>query len=189
MMKKKLTFFIVIILLIFFVAVFWNRSYTKIVKNIYPVKYSAFVNKYAAQYNIEPSLIYAVIKNESSFNPKAESRIGALGLMQLTPETFSWAQSKTGTKQVFSTEELYEPEINIHYGTVVLSQFLKEFHRTDTALAAYHAGRSNVKKWLSNSKYSMDGQKLDYIPFDDTRSYVKKVLKAKQMYESLYYKK
>jgi soluble lytic murein transglycosylase len=190
-MKKKhrsASVLIVLAVLIVAAAVLWQYGYTGILKMVYPRRYASYVEKYAGQYGVDPALIYAVIKNESSFNPQAISKIGAQGLMQLTPETFSWAQRKTSVKRSLTQDDLYNPEINIQYGTVVLAQLLSEFKREDTALAAYHAGRTNVKRWLANSKYSADGRTLTYIPFDDTRSYVAKVLKTEAIYKELYYK-
>lgn len=169
-------------------AVFWQYGYSALLRAVYPRQYQEYVEKYASRYGVDPALIYAVIKNESNFNPKAVSRIGAEGLMQLTPETFSWAQSKkAGEKRSLTQNDLYDPEINIEYGTVVLAQLLGEFKQEGTSLAAYHAGRTNVKRWLVNSKYSTDGKTLYYIPFDDTRVYVSKVLKAKALYRQLYF--
>jgi soluble lytic murein transglycosylase len=172
--------------LIITLAVCWQYGYNSFLKLAYPIKYSDLVIKYSAQLGVSPALIYAVIKNESSFNPKAESSIGALGLMQLTPETFKWAQSKTIDKEIYTENDLLNPEINIKYGTLVLSILLNEFKNTDTALAAYHAGRTNVKNWLANSDYSQDGQTLNHIPFADTRGYVPKVIAAENMYSQLY---
>lgn len=180
----------VAILLVFAVLLgfLWQNVYRiRFLTAIYPRRYSAYVSQYAAQNKVDPYLVYAVIKNESGFDPQAVSRIGAKGLMQLTPDTFEWAQSKnSGKNEVYDSSHLFEPQINIRYGTQVLSQLLTEFGNDETALAAYHAGRGNVKKWLGDTRYSADGRTLSHIPFDDTRAYVQNVLRTRQIYKSLY---
>jgi soluble lytic murein transglycosylase len=183
---KKIIIAIAAIAIIITLAMCWHYGYNSLLKLAYPTKYADLVIKYSAEYKVSPSLVYAVIKNESGFNPKAKSSIGALGLMQVTPETFKWAQSKTPETEKYTDSDLLSPEINIKYGTLVLSILKDEFIKTDTALAAYHAGRTNVKNWLLNSDNSKDGQTLTHIPFADTRKYVPKVIAAEKIYSQLY---
>lgn len=186
-MKKRTVITALIVLsVIVLLALLWHAGYSRYLKAAYPLRYQQTVEKYAAQSKLPPSLVFAVIKSESGFNPGALSSIGARGLMQVTPETFWWAQDKTGEKGL-SDDALYDPETNIHYGTVILARFITEFKGTDTALAAYHAGRSNVRKWLADSRYSSDGKTLSHIPFADTRAYVKRVLETQRTYAALYH--
>ena len=187
-MKKKAAVFTAAVAAVFLFAVLWQCGYTVILKKAYPLKYDSLIRRYSAENHVDPALAFAVVKNESNFNPKAVSNQGALGLMQLTPETFAWGQSKLKEKAAYRTDDLYDPEINIKFGTLILSRFLQEFHYDNmTAVAAYHAGRGNVNKWLANKKYSGDGKKLNQIPFDTTRNYVQKVLKSREIYEKLYF--
>lgn len=184
-MKKKTV--AVLLLLTVAAAFLWQICYRRLcLETVYPVKYRQYVESSAGRYGVSPSLVYSVIKNESGFNPSARSKIGAVGLMQLTPDTFLWAQTKQPNGETYKGDALYSPEVNIRYGTVVLSQLLQEFGDQFTALAAYHAGRGNVKKWLADRRYSDDGRKLKYIPFDDTRAYVRKVADARAVYQKLY---
>jgi soluble lytic murein transglycosylase len=183
---KKIIIALAAIVIIIMLALFWQYGYNSLLKISYPTKYSDLVMKYSAEYKVSPALVFAVIKNESGFNPKAKSGIGALGLMQVTPETFKWAQSKTPEIEKYTDSDLLSPEINIKYGTLVLSILKNEFIKTDTTLAAYHAGRTNVKNWLLNSNDSKDGQTLTHIPFADTRKYVPKVVAAEKIYRQLY---
>lgn len=167
-------------------AFVWHIGYTRYMRAAYPLKYRAQVEQYAAQSDVSPSLVYAVIKSESGFNPNAVSRIGARGLMQLTPETFWWVQGNSNPSTL-SDDALFDPAVNIRYGTLVLKRLLQEFGREDTALAAYHAGRANVKKWLKDSRYSTDGHTISHIPFADTRAYVKRVIETQNTYAALYH--
>lgn len=188
--KVKLrTTILALLILIICAGLLWQFVFKeRYMKLAYPKKYAAYIQSSAAENGLNPYLVYAVVRSESSFNPRAVSDIGARGLMQLTPDTFAWAQSKTSQDESLSQNQLFDPQINIYYGTVVLSALLNEFGREDTALAAYHAGRSNVKKWLLDTRYSHDGRSLYHIPFADTRAYVKRVLATKAIYQQVYSK-
>lgn len=136
---------------------------------------------------MDPALILAVIRTESSWREDAVSSAGARGLMQVTSPTFDFILVKTGWAD-YNYEDLYSPELNIQFGSFFLSYLIDDFGGiTDTALAAYNAGRGNVQKWLKDPRYSADGKNLDQIPFRETRNYVKKINAAYQMYTRLYF--
>lgn len=169
------------------IAIIWKPVYTNVfLKTAYPQKYSSLVTEYSQKAGLDESLVYAVIRSESSFNKDALSSIGAIGLMQVTPPTLEWALNRTQEAGKYSSSDLYTPEVNIHYGTVILAMLISEFGDEKTAIAAYHAGQGNVKKWLANPDYSSDGKTLYHIPFSDTRAYVKKVEATKKIYADLY---
>ncbi len=164
-----------------------HKGYDHFSKTVYPLPYREYVEKYAAEYGEDPSLVYAVMSTESSFDAEAVSSAGAMGLMQLTDKTFEWAQMRMGTQDKGLTDDdLFKPEINIQYGTYVLHLLREDFDRTATLLAAYNAGRSNVLEWLENSDYSQDGETLVDIPLSETRQYVLKVLQTQERYQQLY---
>ncbi|MEG1820048.1 MAG: lytic transglycosylase domain-containing protein [Oscillospiraceae bacterium] len=170
--------FVTVISLVVFVC------YKSVLKVMYPQKNLTLIEKYADEYDVDDALVYAVIKTESGYNPQAESDAGALGLTQITPETFRWLQTKTGEK--LEDKALLESETSIKYGCVFLGMLLDEFGDTKTAIAAYHAGRGSVHKWLLNKEYSIDGKSLDIIPSKDTAHYVSKVTKSINIYKNLY---
>lgn len=155
-----------------------------ILKVLYPLDYSEFVETYSHQNNLSPYFVFAVIECESGFDEKAESYVGARGLMQIMPETFMWLTSKTG--EDLSVDDLYNPETSIKYGCYYYNMLIDEFTHEETAVAAYHAGMGNVRKWLSDERYSLDGETLYDIPFPTTKAYVDKVMKTKNIYEKLY---
>lgn len=162
----------------------------RIAKRLYPLSYTQTVERYAKQYGVDKALVFAVINVESGFRADAVSPRGAIGLMQLTPETYRWAvMRRGGAVKGLSDEDLYEPDINIRYGVYVLSLHISEFADTDTALCAYNAGRSAVNGWLSDERYSADGLTVTNIPYAETREYVKKVNRAKKAYDKLYFQK
>lgn len=173
-----------VILLIFTAVFFAGRGIFRVV---YPLDYAETVDKYAEEYSVPRVLLFAMIHTESGFQPDAVSSAGAMGLTQITPETFHWLQTKTG--ETLPDEALFEPETAIRYGALFYSLLLTEFDNDwFTAVAAYHAGRGQVNSWLSNPEYSADGKTLDTVPSKDTNHYVNKVLQAVEVYYNLYEK-
>ena len=159
-------------------------------KHRYPRTYSPIVEKYSAAYGVPEYIVYAVIKAESGFNKNAvsPSEPPALGLMQLTEETYEWVSSYL-LKETASAFSIYDPDVNIKNGTRYLAYLYGRFENWDTAFAAYNAGPGNVKSWLEDPEYSDDGKTLKYIPFKETRNYVKKVNDFKATYQRIYYSK
>ena len=155
-----------------------------VMKTFYPIKYADYVEKYSEEYGVDPKLVYAVIKTESSFNPDAVSYAHAEGLTQITPETFDWLRQKLGEENENLT--LFDPETSIKYGTFLLSYLIEKYENTDTAIAAYHAGIGRINGWLEDKEISPDGKKLNVIPIPETAHYVKKVNKALDIYNNLY---
>lgn len=156
---------------------FYRRSY--------PLGYEELVRKYAAEYEIDPHFVWAVIKTESNFKPDATSNVGARGLMQIMEDTFHWIDTKLPDSGD-TYDDMYTPEENIRYGAYLLSYLYREFGSYDTVAAAYHAGRTAVGKWLRDGRYSADGRTLDEIPIGDTDHYVGKVMRCFEMYQKLY---
>ena len=156
-----------------------------VLRAVYPRKYSEYVSEYARLYGISENLVYAIIKCESGFNPYSCSGAGAVGLMQITPDTLSWAAMKEGNGEVLPIA-LYDERTNIKYGCCIYSLFFSEFSDVSVALAAYNAGRGNVLKWLGDRDCSDDGILLKSIPFPETDRYVKKVQTVKRIYELIY---
>lgn len=164
-----------------------HKGYEHFSKTAYPLPYREYVEKYAAEYEVDPSLVYAVMATESSFDPDAVSSAGAVGLMQLTEDTFHWARMRLGTlDEDLTVDDLFTPEVNIQYGVYVLHLLREDFDRTATLLAAYNAGRTTVLNWLEDDSYSQDGETLVDIPIDETRQYVLKVLQTQEYYQELH---
>lgn len=154
------------------------------VQTVYPRQYAELVEENAERFDIDVSLLYALIETESGFDKNAVSSVGAMGLTQITPDTFQWLQTKTG--ESYDVDALFEPEVSIYYGAYFLDMLLEEFDNTETALAAYHAGRGKVNEWLADPRISPDGEALKNIPYKDTAGYVKKVMKVKERYQKIY---
>ena len=149
----------------------------------YPLTYRELAHESIEGTLVPLALLMAVIRTESSFNPNAVSSAGARGLTQIMPETFEWLQSRTGEN--LPVEALFEPGISIRYGALLLDILLAEFGVAETALAAYHAGRTRVNNWLRDPEISPDGRTIPHIPTPQTRHYVNKVMRAYEKYQRI----
>jgi soluble lytic murein transglycosylase len=141
----------------------------------YPLSYWAFVEEAAGKNGVDPLLVLSVIREESRFDPQARSIAGALGLMQLMPQTAA-RFSRHALKAHKLPANLQDARLNIQIGTYYLSQLLKTFQSIPPALAAYNAGEDAVKSWLSRGNYKTVDEFIEDIPYDETRNYVKRVL-------------
>ena len=183
-MKRGIVLIISILLLIVFaITAFYIIPQTK--KQFYPREYSKYVEQYSKEYNVPEPLIYAVILTESSFDANAKSSVGAIGLMQIMPETFEWLSRHIDKPEI--SEKISNPEINIKYGTFYLSYLYERFENWETVIAAYNAGHGRVSGWLKDTRYSADGKTLKNIPLDETKNYVNKVVEAYNEYQKIYY--
>lgn len=142
----------------------------------YPLRYEQIVTAHARNYDLDPALLAAVIYTESKFDPGARSAAGAMGLMQLLPDTARGIALRTGGAK-FVVSDLNVPELNIRYGSWYLRHLLDRYGDERTALAAYHAGQGNVDAWRRRGVT---------IQFPETRSYVDKVERVKRVYASAY---
>ena len=138
----------------------------------YPLRYSEFVRVHAREHGLDPALMAAVIYQESKFRTNAESSSGAIGLMQLTPETAHGIAIRTGGS-AFKTSDLYDADINIRYGAWYLHNLFVKYHSERLVLAAYNAGQGNVDRWRARG---------EPIQFPETRAYVSRVEHLKQIY-------
>ena len=142
----------------------------------YPLRYETIVRSHARNYELPPTLLAAVIYTESKFEPTRARGAGAVGLMQLLPETAKGIAVRTGETR-FVLSDLLDPEINVRYGSWYLRNLLNRYDDVSTALAAYHAGPGNVDEWRSKGVG---------IQFPETRSYVDKVLDVQRVYADDY---
>ena len=142
----------------------------------YPLRYTSIVRAHAANYDLNPALLAAVIEQESKFRADAKSSAGAIGLMQLLPATAEGIAIHTGGSK-FVVSDLYNPEINVRYGAWYLHHLMQKYGDERTALAAYNAGQQNVDGWRAQG---------EGIQFAETRSYVDKVERLKGIYRRAY---
>jgi soluble lytic murein transglycosylase len=142
----------------------------------YPLRYQTIVVGHARNYDLDAALLAAVIYRESKFDPNARSKSGAIGLMQLLPDTAKGIAIHTGGSK-FVVSDLYDPEINVRYGAFYLRRLLRKYDSERLALAAYNAGQRNVDDWLAAGKD---------IQFPETREYVDEVESLRDIYRRAY---
>ena len=151
----------------------------------YPLDYEWIIDAHADHYGLPPALVASVIYAESGFDPTAESPAGALGLMQLLPDTAQGIADRTGGGG-FTAADLYDPEINVRYGCWYLSHLRDKYadhpQSLDLALAAYNAGQGNVDEWVEATP---PGEPVA-IPFAETRAYIAKVRHLQELYRDGY---
>ena len=142
----------------------------------YPLAYSAIIRGHARNYDLEPALLAAVIYQESKFETDARSDAGAIGLMQLQPETARGIAVRTGGSR-FRVEDLEDPEINVRYGSWYLRNLLDKYGDERLALAAYNANQTQIDRWRAEGSD---------IAFAETRHYVERVSELKAIYRRAY---
>jgi soluble lytic murein transglycosylase len=142
----------------------------------YPLRYEGIVVGHARNYRLEPELLAAVIYQESKFEADARSSSGAVGLMQLLPETGQGIADRTGGDS-WRPDDLLNPELNVRYGAWYLRHLLDKYDDEELALAAYNAGQTNVDRWRDRGVR---------IQFPETRHYVRRVRELKEIYARAY---
>jgi soluble lytic murein transglycosylase len=143
----------------------------------YPLEYDHIVSAYAKERAVDPALVAAMIYAESRFDPNVQSPAGAIGLMQILPDTGRFIARATGGDR-FVVADLRDPDLNVRYGTWLLANLLERYDGdVPTALAAYHAGPGNVDAWLEGG---------GGVAFPETRDYVDEVLRVRGVYADAY---
>ena len=142
----------------------------------HPFRYQEIVLGHARNYRLDPALLAAVIYQESKFNADAKSDRGAIGLMQLLPDTAKGIAVRTGGSK-FRISDLYNPELNVRYGSWYLRHLLDKYGSERIALAAYNAGQANVDGWRARGIG---------IQFDETKEFVNHIESLKKTYRHAY---
>ena len=152
---------------------------------LFPNLYMDSILRHARKHKLDPSLVMAVIRQESAFNASARSRADARGLMQVLPSTARQIARRAGVRG-FTNTKLYQPEDNIMLGTYYLSTRMRKFEDSEPlALAAYNAGASRAVRWMNEFGIDDMDEFVEQIPFNETRNYVKRVLSFKAHYSRL----
>ncbi|MFD0698674.1 lytic transglycosylase domain-containing protein [Paenibacillus sp. GCM10027628] len=180
--RKKRVF---ALLLICFVLILFMNS-TFIGRKLYPIYFEKEIRQSAAKHHIDPFLIAAIIRVETNYKVHLESHKGAIGLMQLMPETAAWIV-ESGNLGPQSQEDLRNAEVNINLGAWYLNWLTKHYSgNLIYAIAAYNAGQGNVNKWKQNEIWDGTEANISQIPFGETRHYVQRVLYYYEKYTKLY---
>ncbi len=143
----------------------------------YPRAFSDAVDKAAAEFNVDPLLIWAIMRTESTYRAEVLSRSGAIGLMQIMPAT---GQDIAGRlKATITDEDLKNPDINVRFGAFYVGAMIKQFEGDwDKALAAYNGGPGNVRKWSKSPLLTRAEDFPTVIRYEESREYITKVMDA-----------
>ncbi|HRY60022.1 MAG TPA: lytic transglycosylase domain-containing protein [Patescibacteria group bacterium] len=182
MIKKLILFlvFVVIAVITILYFIFPSFIYEKVMEYRYPINYRDFIEQDAKDFSLDPALVSAVIFEESRFRESSSSDKGAVGLMQLLPDTADYIAGKI-EGQRFDSRNLNDPEKNIRYGCYYLNYLNKKYGDLEKVLAAYNAGEGNVDQWIAEGDYA--------VKFKETKDFVEKVKRTKNIYNKLYFDK
>lgn len=181
--QKTIQIILMIIIFINIAFITFIVAFVKVQKTyIYPLKYTAEIENSSKEFGVEKALILATIKEESSFNERAKSSKGAVGLMQITLSTANYIAKEINVKEY----DLLNPETNIRFGTFYLSYLKNKFNDIKTTICAYNAGEGVVSEWLKDENKSKDGKTLMVVPYRETENYLNKILKSYKKYKKLY---
>lgn len=138
---------------------------------LYPLAHWTVIKEASERYGVDPFIVLSLMREESRFDSEARSTAGALGLMQMMPQT-AYAMDRN----IKSREQLYNVKTNIYLGSRHINSLMKEFGSLPAAIAAYNAGEDAVRKWQNAGKYSSVDEFIEDIPYDETKNYVKRVI-------------
>jgi len=153
----------------------WQRFY-------YPMEHQDAITASAKRHEVNPYLIAAMIEAESDWEAGTVSEAGAVGLMQVLPETAKELRERGMVDEdTVASGDLSDPAVNIEYGAAYLRHLVERYHEIESALAAYNAGMGNVDEWAEEG-----GDIRDAIEFPETKHYVLRVVRARDVYVELY---
>lgn len=180
-MERYIRGFLALVIVLFFLAVFVMKPMLRLV---YPIHYQEVIVSQATERELDPFLVAAMVQAESGFRPEAVSVKGAVGLMQLMPDTATWVAEQL--RIPFQYEQLTDPEINIMLGTEYLRYLITQFNSLPPAVAAYNGGQGNVRQWLDNGRWDGSLGSVADIPFYETRNYVRKVFFHRDLFRLIH---
>jgi hypothetical protein len=157
----------------------------EVLRIIFPLDYWPLITKYSKQHSLDPYLVAALMAQESTFTPEIRSSANAIGLMQLIPSTGRRYARKLGIRN-FTTNSLTNPETNVRLGTEYFKELITRFGSAHYALASYNAGENRVAAWIAERPPLPEDEFVDDIPFQETQTYVKRILGTAEDYRRLY---
>lgn len=181
--RRRFSMVLWIFVLVFLVVVL---TFPKWITIFYPQPHRDIVVSEAYRNQVDPYLVFAIIRAESKYQTSAQSSAGARGLMQIMPETARWIAEQQGI-EALDTDDLHDPDLNIQLGCWYLADLTRQFDgQIPLVIAAYNAGRGKVQEWVADQLWDGSPENLDKIPYPETRDYVRNVLKNYQAYRAIY---
>ncbi|MBB3109579.1 soluble lytic murein transglycosylase [Paenibacillus phyllosphaerae] len=179
--RRILALFVLAFLIVLFFKSDWLGRW------MYPLHYEKDIRVSAQNYGLEPHLIAAIARVETNFSPNKVSKKGAIGIMQVMPDTADWIVERGGFDGITKDKLANRADVGIELGAWYLDSLHDQFNDNRyAAIAAYNAGPGNVKRWLSDGTWDGSEQTLDRIPYGETRHYVQRVIYYYNKYKKLY---
>jgi soluble lytic murein transglycosylase len=150
----------------------------------FPLPFELNLRSAAARDHLDPMLVAGLIRQESAFEPKALSHAGAVGLMQMEPETALKMAHQLNVR--YARARLTDPGYNLQLGSRYLANLIESFGTPEAALAAYNAGEDHVMEWTTGQNYLETAEFVESIPFTETREYVQIVIRNAKVYRQIY---
>lgn len=177
--------YLMIVLLLVLAALFIRPDW--IGRLIYPIAHADAIKQYAGQYGQDPLLIAAIIRVESNYREDAVSRKGAVGIMQIMPDTAEWILRQENFGDLTAKDAGTRAEAGIRIGTWYVAELNRQFGgNLPVVVAAYNAGPNRVKQWLNDGIWDGKEQTAQNIPYGETRHYVQRVLYYYKKYTAIY---
>ncbi|WP_219838129.1 lytic transglycosylase domain-containing protein [Paenibacillus sp. R14(2021)] len=180
---RKRVFLILILafLVLLFVRSEWMSRW------LYPLQFSEDIAISAENYQLDAHLVAAIIRVETNFKPGAVSKKGAVGVMQLMPDTANWIIQKGGFTNITTEAISQRPDVSIEIGSWYLKALNDQFGgNMYKVIAAYNAGPGTVKRWLSDGTWDGKPDTVDQVPYGETRHYIQRVIYYYNKYKALY---
>lgn len=182
-----------VLLVTFLLLLFYNSHWISM--RMYPIKYEDDIRASSEEHHVNPFLIAAIVRVESNYKPDKVSAKGAVGLMQIMPDTAEWIAGQAGMEDA-AIDRLADPKMNIHMGTYYVRQLLDRFGvqpspeqtGADYALvaAAYNAGPGAVSRWLESGEWDGSYAQSAKIPYGETRHFVERIVYYYNKYQRYY---
>ena len=174
-------------LLVFcFVATLMFAGYKTFLVITHPTKFRQEIREISTEYDLPAQVVASIVNIESSYKTNAKSNKNALGLMQIKLSTAEYLKNLYNLETEVDEQALFNAETNLKFGCLYLKYLLNKFEDLPTALAAYNAGETRVRTWLSDKTFSVDGKTLTIIPYAETANYIKKFYKNLKFYSKVY---
>ncbi|MBN2982988.1 MULTISPECIES: lytic transglycosylase domain-containing protein [Cohnella] len=157
-------------------------------RTMYPIYYKDEIRSTASRFQLDPLLVAAIIRVESNYRAEAVSPKGALGIMQVMPDTANWILEKEAEFGALTVQEIgRNPEAGMQVGGWYIREMLRQFDGNLAAsLAAYNAGPGKVRQWLNEGVWDGSQQSINDIPYGETRHYVQRIFYYYNKYQQLY---
>ncbi|GAK38725.1 lytic transglycosylase domain-containing protein [Paenibacillus urinalis] len=182
LLRKKRS--LLVLFIAFVLLLFLNTNW---MSWFYPIHYKEQIRTHSENYEVDPFLVASIIRVESNYKLSRESKKGAIGLMQLMPDTANWILETARLDNVTLDELKHEPDANIQMGTWYLDYLSDHFEGNPiAAIAAYNAGQGNVGSWIKEGKWDGHLDTIGEIPIGETRHYVQRVVYYYNQYKDIY---